>query len=182
MTNYEKALDKLFALEGFLSDNINDYGGLTFMGISKKYHKDWKGWKYVESGDYTKAEELVRPFYKENYWDLIHGDKLSSFNVAFNIFQIFVNRGNLKEITTEVQTSCYYLNKLKKDGIDGIFGNKTVYSVNLCEPVYFLEIFLSFSTEHYLNRVKSDSTQKIFLKGWLDKRIYRRVRDEMNNE
>ena len=173
MTNFEKALDKLMQIEGFVSEDKS--GGYTFCGIARNKHPEWPGWKYIDKKDFTSAEKFVADFYKEEFWDKLKCSDYTNFFVAFNIFQIAVNRG--LGISREVQHTCTIL---KRDldpekFIDGKIGRITVGVVNQIEPVKFLEVFLGFSAGFYEDLIKRRPHDEEYIRGWLRKRVYLRI-------
>ena len=174
MTNLEKAVDRLLQIEGFISNVDYDPGGYTFEGISREYAPDWEGWKYVDKGDYKKASELVLKFYKERFWEPLKCSKIKSFEVAFNIFQIGVNRG-IKHTIEDVQIACNLLGSNLV--VDGIIGPKTLEAVNSHNPVRFIEVFLGLQAKFYIEQAMEKDWAKKFLIGWLRKRVYERIKE-----
>ena len=72
---FNNVVDFLFKLEGFYSNDLDDIGGETVYGISKKYHPEWEGWKYLkeckEKGwtvDMERLKGMAKRFYYENYY------------------------------------------------------------------------------------------------------------------
>ena len=93
MAQFEPAFARLMKDEGVsLTNDPSDRGGLTFCGISRKFHPGWEGWEHVDHGN-TPSMDMVRTFYKENFWNLIHGDDMIHQRVAEVVFSQYVNMG-----------------------------------------------------------------------------------------
>ncbi len=52
-TNQQKTFDELFdgviKYEGYYANVTGDKGGETYMGVARKLHPDWEGWKYIDA-------------------------------------------------------------------------------------------------------------------------------------
>ena len=187
--NFDKAFQFTIAAEGVYSNHPNDLGGETFMGIARNYWDKWIGWPIIDSmkGDRNfpnKLKEnvslmkLVKEFYRSNFWDPIKGDIISTYSeeVAAEVFDCAVNMS--------VKRACYFLQeslnvfnrneKLYKDlFVDGLIGNKSLealdtYFDNDTDEV-LLKALLIKRGNHYLKRTKEDSSQEVFIRGWLNR-------------
>lgn len=49
MASFEKFTDVKIITEGFFARLANDTGGMTFMGIARNYHPNWRGWTIIDS-------------------------------------------------------------------------------------------------------------------------------------
>ena len=78
MADFEPAFARLMDEEGVkLSNNPADRGKQTYAGVSRKYHPNWVGWRFVDAGGVPPLD-MVRDFYRENYWARIRGDQINS--------------------------------------------------------------------------------------------------------
>jgi len=102
ITDFDIAFEKTMGHEGLglLSDDLQDRGGQTYSGISRVYWPDWQGWKFVDEWIRTGEAnnilpELVKDFYRVNFWNRIQGDKLAEISpaVAHEVFDSAVNMG-----------------------------------------------------------------------------------------
>ncbi len=102
MNHFQEAFSRTMEHEGGYSDNPQDYGGETFRGISRIYFPDWAGWHLVDRyrinpklQGFKKSgiDELVESFYRTNFWNRMHGDKVAgiSSEVAYELFDTAVN-------------------------------------------------------------------------------------------
>jgi lysozyme family protein len=125
--------------EGGYSNDKDDPGGETYLGISRNMNKDFEGWKIIDSykgkKDYpkilqtdSKLQELAEDFYKKNYWDVFMGDLMGD-ETGEEMFDQSVNLG-IERATEHFQRSLNILNErqtLYNDiKVDGIFGEQTL--------------------------------------------------------
>ena len=94
MAKFSPAFDSMILSEGgyILTDISGDRGGQTYAGISRRHWPNWSGWLYVDRKE-TPRTQLVRDFYKENFWDVVKGDELNDQYMAESIFSFAVNTG-----------------------------------------------------------------------------------------
>lgn len=71
----------------------DDPGGETYSGISRRYNPNWKGWVFIDKGDYASADKLVRDFYFNNYW-VTAGCNDATFPMDICLFDSQVNPQN----------------------------------------------------------------------------------------
>lgn len=106
MADYNKYYPKLRVFEGGWVHNPNDSGGETFMGITRRYHPNWDGWKRVDdfkkrsgfprnANNDSQLREKVRQFYKKEYWDAVWADKIKSQKLAEQIVDTGINMGQV---------------------------------------------------------------------------------------
>ena len=106
MANFEPAYWKVVKDEGLWSDDAEDSGGETVLGITRVHDADWEGWKLVDAQkklpDYPenlknvvdKLHALALPYYKRKYWDVIWGDKINDQEQAYRIVDMQINAGS----------------------------------------------------------------------------------------
>lgn len=105
MADLNIALRQVFGFEGIYSNDKNDLGGMTYMGISYNMHPKWKGWSIVLMckrnyrnfpdclANNLKLQELVEDFYRREFWDELRGDEIRIQTVANQLFDMAVNAG-----------------------------------------------------------------------------------------
>lgn len=81
---FQTALNKVLQSEGGYSNDPNDPGGETNLGISKRAYPN------VDIKSLT--PETVAPIYKRDYWDRVAGDNLPS-PLNYVAFDCAVNQG-----------------------------------------------------------------------------------------
>ncbi|WP_144394092.1 glycoside hydrolase family 108 protein [Pleionea sediminis] len=141
-----------------------DRGGLTYAGISQKYHPDWRGWEYVTSEhNQTHLMPLVKEFYQNKFWNVIKGDYIDSQEMADTIYDFAVNAGCRTAIKlSQIVVGCTP---------DGIVGPNTLNALNSFHPEIFLSNYALAKVQRYMEICKRDTTQSKFLLGWLNRSI-----------
>lgn len=141
-----------------LTDHAADYGRQTYAGISRRYHPDWKGWALVDD-QRDVPEQLVRAFYREQFWDAIEGDAIASQPAAEIIFDWAVQRGafRAKLLVLEVL------------GLPATLGMLAAVRElnNLAAPRAFVMDYGLRRLQHREAVVSRDGSQRQFLLGWL---------------
>ena len=108
MANFTIAFNRTMKTEGGYANDPDDRGGETYMGIARKFHPTCGIWKYVDAltsqNKTTKqinaelkknisVQNIVKIFYKQNYWDVFKLDSVKRQSVANELFDDAVNRG-----------------------------------------------------------------------------------------
>lgn len=172
MANYKKArkfVDKLEYNGNYklaLHDVKGDKGGLTYKGIAKNYHPNWKGWGLIEKlgKDPKKLEEsedlqdLVNAFYRPQFWDVIKGDDITYQATAEEIYQFAVVAGAV--------TAVKKAQEVVGVKIDGIMGKQTLALINSMAPDNFCRKFTELEHKRIDAIVKNNPSQKKFEDGW----------------
>lgn len=164
MSSFLQAYERMIANEGGykLSSVANDRGGQTYAGISRNNWPNWAGWKDIDEG-LTPASELVRAFYKQNFWFPIHGDYIDAQSIASNLFDFAVNAGpktaiKLAQIVVGVTP-------------DGVVGNKTLFAINNIDRSMFVALYALAKIARYRDIVTKDKSQAKFLLGWINRTL-----------
>ncbi|MCK8826420.1 secretion activating protein [Natroniella acetigena] len=163
--DFKQAVDKVLKLEGGYIDHPDDRGGPTNYGITQKVARK-NGYKGdMKELPKEEAEEIYyREYWKANKYEQIDDDKL-----AARLFDIAVNMGS-RTANRFVQQAC---NLLPSDGEiseDGIIGPQTLGAVNNHRhPDRLLKVVIMLQGERYLNIVRNNSSQQVFLGGWANR-------------
>lgn len=157
--NWERACDRVIESEGgYKLTNIpGDRGGQTYAGIARIPNPHWAGWHYIDRND-TPPKELVREFYKANYWDKVHGDQLPA-GLDYAVYDFAVNAG--------VGRAAKYLQRAVGVADDGVIGPGTMAAVAKADPRHALQQFSAAKESFYKGLVDRDPSQAKFIKGWL---------------
>jgi len=96
-SDFEKAIKFIRPIEGFVSTDPDDRGGLTIFGISSRSHKkavlEMK--RLIDDGKRKEAYEIAKKIYYEVYWCKTGCDDLPfPFNII--VFDTAVNMGRSK--------------------------------------------------------------------------------------
>ena len=161
MAEFNPAFEKMISDEGgYQLTNIpGDRGGMTYAGIARNANPDWAGWQFIDRKDFGGATQLVREFYKVNFWDRIRGDNLTNQAIAETIFNFAVNTGvgvasKLAQLIVGVTP-------------DGAIGAKTLERLNICTAEKFLPAYALAKIQRYVNICMKDRSQSKFLLGWV---------------
>ena len=185
MANFNKAFDKLLKNEGNYADDFDDVGGETYRGVARRYHPSWEGWVLIDrhknqSGfpnNLTTDQELndmVKVFYKAQYWDVNLLDDCSSQNIAEELFDTGVNMG-VGRAAKFLQKALNLLNKngkLYADVVeDGAIGYNTLKALNFCLTYkgdeYLYKILNILQGMHYIEYMTKSPIQEKYAYGWL---------------
>jgi len=135
--NFITSMDVVFKNEGGFSDNPDDKGGRTNMGITQSTYNDYCKRHKLEAKDVKKLtkKEAVEVYYND-YWKASGADKIKNPVEALILFDTAVLHGTGKAKQFYRQSNGNF-NKI-----------------------------LELRKEHYINKVKSDPSQKKFFNGW----------------
>lgn len=156
-SNFKRSLEFILQSEGGYVNNPTDRGGETNMGIAKKF--------YPDEDIKNLTVERVGEIYRRDYWDKVRGDDLPS-GVDYVIFDSAINHGP-KQAGFLLQRG---LNRVCSPAleVDGIIGPQTL---QLCETGgdSLVREILREREIFYRKIVARDSSQEVFMKGWLNR-------------
>ena len=167
--------------EGGYANHKNDKGKETYKGISRRYWPKWRGWTFIDAlkdipnfpdnlEQVHDLDVLVKEFYLENFWNDLNLSSLTSQAVANEVYDTAVNMGG-KASVKMLQAACNLLNRDQKTfkdiKEDGVIGPKTLVAIQKSEEKYLLKILNVLQGCHYIGQLLDDSTQEVFLRGWL---------------
>lgn len=161
--SFETAYDKMIIDEGgyILHTISGDAGGTTYAGIARNKNPQWEGWAFIDAKE-TPPTELVRKFYKANFWDRIKGDELNPA-IAQSIFNFGVNAG--------VSVAVKLAQIVAKTAPDGVIGAKTISALNGMSEELFVAHYALAKIARYRDIVQRDRTQIKFMLGWLNRAL-----------
>ena len=187
MADFLAAFNRTLILEGGFADRPSDRGGMTFMGIARKHHPDWTGWRMVDvalergsdpdklMGDPIVARR-VKVFYRAEFWSALNLDSIEDQAVADELFDSAVNCGPARAVRW-LQQAMNLLAIKPILRVDGMLGIQTAAKTNVRIRNYgnrdLLLILNGKQFRHYDELVERDPTQIVNLRSWL-----RRVRME----
>lgn len=151
--NWEKAFAAVLQHEGGYVNHPKDPGGRTNLGVTQR------AWEEYVDRDVTEAEmraltpEIVKPFYKKQYWDKIRGDDLPS-GVDYAAYDLAVNSGTGR--------AAKYLQKIAGVPADGVIGPKSMEAILSCNPEETVDVLCDMRLEFLQNLPTWDT----FGKGW----------------
>ena len=160
MADFLAPFERMLINEGgmVLHEVQHDRGGQTFAGIARNSWPHWAGWSIVDAGG-TPHVDLVRGFYRTNFWNPMRLDDVANQDIARTLFDFGVNAG--------VKTAIKLAQVVVGATPDGQIGPKTIALLNMADPDLFLARFALAKLARYEQIVTRDRTQGKFLLGWV---------------
>lgn len=182
MADFKEAQPYIDKNEGGYANVQGDTGGETMYGISRNNFPNWEGWKIVDANkplvhgqviDSFVLTQQKNNFYKENFWDKIHGDNITLQAVATFLYDWEVNAG--KNAIDGVQ-ECIGITE------DGIIGNQTIQVINNDKDL--LKQLWAERNNSYSQLVNKNQSLSKFLFGWLNRSnlMYKEMLNKYLNE
>jgi lysozyme family protein len=161
---FDVFFDMLVKNEGWYSNDKNDSGKETILGVSSKsfpaQFKTIKG--FYDLGDMVNAKNAARKFYYDEFYNPLY-ENISNEQLAFRLFDFGVNAGKTKSVIL-VQQAVNDTSQISKIEVDGIFGNGTLEAIN---TLYNSDLY-----DNYILRIEDyykSLNKPQFLKGWLNR-------------
>lgn len=185
MADFKIAYDITSEIEGGYVNHPNDRGGETYAGIARKFWGNWEGWKIIDEYkkkfslktnqkiNDPKLKELVKDFYKEQFWDKNRLSEVMDQPISNELYDSGVNFGTVIAARF-LQQSLNLLNRNQKDfkdiKEDGVIGPITLNLLNSYKHPKAILITLNvLQGERYLNICRRDPSQEEFFRGWLNR-------------
>lgn len=164
MAEFLPAFERMIVNEGgyVLHTVKDDRGGMTYAGIARAFHPNWPGWRVIDQGE-TPPADLVRQFYRSNFWHPLRLDEVEHQDVAGNIFDFGVNAG--------LGTAAKLAQLVVGATPDGKIGAKTLQALNTIDPDLFVARYALAKIARYRDIVAKNRTQQRFLIGWLNRTL-----------
>lgn len=139
-----------------------DKGGATAYGITIPVLKAAYAAGVVPHADICKLTQAeAKLIYKKNFWDRYGWGELA-WPVCLCCLDCCINHGGFAWILQRAAADCK-----QALVIDGKFGPKTFAAVKACDPVALAKAIVKQRKAYYEKIVARDSSQKVFLKGWM---------------
>ena len=162
MADFLPAFERMIVNEGGykLHTVAGDRGGMTYAGIARNSWPQWAGWQVIDAGG-TPDAQMVRDFYRVNFWNPLGLAEVQSQDVARTLFDFGVNAGTgtaakLAQVVVGVTP-------------DGRVGPKTLAAINMTDPEVFLPRYALAKLARYRDIVTRDRSQQRFLLGWINR-------------
>lgn len=188
MTVFEKAFANTCKHEGGHVNDPDDPGGETYMGISHRWHPDWRGWilirELVDAGQALGLSKglsaAVQQFYRVEYWHRVAGDEVAelSVEVAIELFDTAVNLSPADAVRY-LQEGLNLVNvgeTLWPDiVVDGRVGRYTLSALQRCcwpgsamwrtNSMLLLKVMNTLQGGHYIDQMRRYPAREKF-RGW----------------
>ena len=174
MAFFNEAFPKMIKNEGGykLVNDPKDRGGETYAGISRRANPDWLGWQYPKQlikGGTPTIRNLVKEFYREEYWGKIRGLEIGSQEVAEAILSMAVLSGvdtASRAVQRTISTARYPVD------IDGIIGSLTSKALSRATntPIkteLFLAKYALLRIKRHIGIAQRKRSQRRFVLGWV---------------
>jgi len=151
--NWDTCFAMVLKHEGGFVNHPKDPGGMTNLGVTRT------NWELYLDHDVTEADmraltpEMVKPFYKKNYWDRIRGDELPS-GVDYAAYDLAVNSGTGR--------AAKYLQRIAGVTEDGVIGPQSLKAIQKCDAESAVDALCTMR----LDFLKNLDTFDTFGKGW----------------
>lgn len=160
MADFKKYAPKLLQLEGGYIYHPADKGGPTMKGITLRTYQDHFGSHKtindLKNIPYGEWQHIM----KAGYWDKCKADQIDSQAVAEITVDWCVNSG---------MVGLRRVQELVGAKPDGIAGPITLSLINSSDPKTLFDRIKAARNQFYVNRVKRNPSQKIFMKGWMNR-------------
>lgn len=151
--NWEKCFAMVLKHEGGFVDHPKDPGGMTNLGVTRANWEAYLNRRVTEAEMRALTPDVVKPFYKKNYWDKIKGDQLPS-GVDYAAYDLAVNSGTAR--------AAKFLQQIAGVPVDGVIGPRSLEAIKACNPEETIDAFCDMR----LDFLKGLSTFDTFGKGW----------------
>ena len=166
MADVNKLAPFILKWEGGFVDHKNDKGGATNMGVTigtwrqNGYDKDGDGDIDVADLKLLTKQDVINRVLKPHYWDRWKADQIASQPIANILVDWVWGSGKWGIIVPQ---------RLLGLPADGVAGLLTISAVNKQNPVELFARIKAARVEFLNNIVKNDPSQRVFLKGWLNR-------------
>ena len=166
MADVNKLAPYILKWEGGFVDHKADKGGATNMGVTigtwrqNGYDKDGDGDIDVADLKLLTKQDVVNRILKPHYWDRWKADQIISQPIANILVDWVWGSGKWGIVVPQ---------RLLGLQADGVVGQLTIAAVNKQNPAELFARIKTARVEFLNNIVKNDPSQKVFLKGWINR-------------
>jgi len=129
--------------------------------------------QYLADAD---LQGLILQFYKQNFWDKVHGDEIPDQLIAEELFDTAVNMG----VGRAAEFLQKALNVLNRNGktyndipVDRAIGKMSIAALHLClktrGAAMLYKVLNLLQGAYYLEIMQKDPSQEAFAGGWLSR-------------
>ena len=141
-----------------------DAGGATAYGVTWATLKSAYTNGVIFHNDICRLTlEEAKLIYKRNYWDKYSWGELE-YPVALCCLDCCINHGKFATILQRAANDCG-----QNVVVDGLFGPKTFAALKACPPMTLAKNIYIQRKKYYEKIVANKPSQKVFLKGWLNR-------------
>lgn len=161
MARFDDCLAIVLGNEGGVSNNPNDNGGLTNMGVTQTVYDAYRA-RYGLPPQVVNliTQSEASAIYLTNYWIPVKAPSLTP-PVDLCVFDAAVNSG--------VYRACRLLQQCVGTTQDGVIGSKTLAAADQIGPLTLASDYCAARETFVRGIVTNDPTQRVFLAGWLNR-------------
>ena len=160
MADFKKYVPKLLQFEGGYVNHPDDKGGPTNCGVTLRTYQDHFGPQKTVADLKNLSREEWEHIMKTGYWDKCKADQIDSQAVAEITVDWCINSG---------MVGLRRVQELVGAKPDGIAGPITLSLINSSDPRLLFERIKAARNQFYINRVKLNPSQKVFMPGWMNR-------------
>jgi len=147
--NFSASFKFIRSNEGFFSNHPKDKGGLTFLGITHKWNKSWVGWR-------NPNKITLAKLYYYKIWHSEGFEQIGDSSISKALFDTRISLG--KKNCIKLLNFCRVADvKHSKKWINSSLDTLNLERLRQCRCRFYQRI------------VKRDSSQRVFLRGWLNR-------------
>lgn len=172
-----RALQETLKWEGGRSNDPDDPGGETWVGITRRDHPYWSGWSLPRAAPDLRLQAHAAPVYYDHYWSPAGCSDLAELvdkKLAMVVFDTAVNMGVKtavkmlqRAINSEITSFGLGHAPLAVDGITGPKTVKAARAMNNRFPLY--SAVLQRRVQRYEAIVRNKPRMVKFIRGWLNR-------------
>ena len=155
--------------EGHYANDVSDRGGETYTGITRKWNRDWKGWKFIDQAKPLRQNDSVGglvPHYVLDYYltiwvregfYMIRDQQVANYVMDFRLngtIGTMITKRVMREMGAKIV-------------VNNVMDEATCIQMNRLDKKEFLKRLSNRRVQFYQNVARRDPSQKKFLNHWL---------------
>ena len=160
MAKFDKYAPTLLQIEGGFVNHPEDKGGITNMGVTLDTYREYCGQEKTVKDLQNMSYGTWQKIMKDLYWDKVKGDDIDNQALAEIIADWAVNSGAKGIRKVQEILGCKP---------DGIVGPITLSLINTSDPETLHDRIWKARQQFYINIVKRNPSQKVFMNGWMNR-------------
>ncbi len=165
--HFERAVTRLFSMEGGFTDHPNDSGGATNMGITLRTLARWRGTDVTVEDVKNLTRREASDIYFNWYWKPLKCDLMFQYQIAAAIMDVSILFGQeMSAIHAQRALQACGHGEIKDDGDIGI---KTLTVLNTVSPALFVEKLHALLRTRIDELVDKYPKNRAFKDGWMNR-------------
>jgi lysozyme family protein len=168
MADFNLYAPKLQMVEGGFSNHPEDFGKATMKGVTLATYRSYCGEEKTVKDLMNISHGTWKNIMKDMYWDKCRADEIENQSLAEIIVDWCVNSGLVGLRKVQEIVGCKP---------DGICGPITLSLINTSDARNLFERIWNARKQFYVNIVKRNPSQKVFMNGWMNRLSYFKYED-----